>query len=109
LRLPLFADLNAKLLAASKGRRSLDDLVLAMLTSKRAGGAYDEARWRALLHADLGQSGIDDLDRMLAGTLIVPASNAFGPCLERTQRTLRGWCWAVTRIRCWLRRILLAG
>ncbi len=80
-----FADLDAAVRAGSGGKRSLDDLVLAMLASRRAGGAYDEAKWRELLAAELGEAGPARLDAMLAGALIVPPADAFGPCLARTR------------------------
>ncbi|WP_293404281.1 hypothetical protein [Phenylobacterium sp.] len=78
-----FVDLDAAVRARSGGARSLDDLVLAMLASRRAGGAYDEAKWRDLLRAELGEAGPARLDAMLAGDLIVPPADAFGPCLAR--------------------------
>ncbi len=81
-----FANLDALVRAHSGDRRSLDDLVLAMLESRRAGRGYSEAQWRALLQAELGQAGIDDFENMQRGGLIVPPNNAFGPCLERRQR-----------------------
>jgi len=78
-----FVDLDAAVRARSEGRRSLDDLILAMLASRRAGGAYDGAKWRDLLRAELGEAGPARLDAMLAGDLIVPPGDAFGPCLAR--------------------------
>jgi hypothetical protein len=78
-----FLDLDAKIRAASGGHRSLDDLVLAMLASRRAGHGYDEATWRGLVQGELGPAGVQDFDRMMRGELIVPAPDAFGPCFER--------------------------
>ena len=78
-----FTNLDAKIRARSHGRRSLDDLVLAMLERRRAGKSYDERSWRALLRSELGAEGETDFDRMLRGALIVPPDNAFGECFER--------------------------
>ncbi|MGC4252607.1 MAG: hypothetical protein QM605_14365 [Sphingobium sp.] len=78
-----FVNLNAKIVAHSSGRRSLDDLVLAMLARRRAGQTYDEAAWRELLRAELGDAGPADLDAMLAGKLMVPPDDAFGQCFHR--------------------------
>lgn len=78
-----FTNLDAAVRAHSRGRRSLDDLVLAMLASRRAGAGYDEQTWRGLLRAELGDPGIADFERMLNGDLIVPPRDAFGPCFER--------------------------
>lgn len=84
-----FAALDAKLREASGGKRSLDDLVRAMLAERRAGRPMDEALWRRLLRAELGQAGIDDFEAMLAGETVLPPSDAFGPCFRRTTRPLR--------------------
>ncbi|MBP2329233.1 hypothetical protein JOF56_009618 [Kibdelosporangium banguiense] len=79
-----FADVDAKVRAASGQQRSLDDLLLAMLDSRRNGTGYDEAAWRRVLRAELGDSGIQDFEAMLAGELIAPPSDAFGADFERT-------------------------
>ncbi|GGZ45064.1 hypothetical protein [Asticcacaulis endophyticus] len=82
-----FADLNENIRTKSQGKRSLDNLVLAMLERKRSGQSYDETAWRALVLKELGQSGVDSLDQMLQGQMIVPESNAFGSCFERHRLT----------------------
>lgn len=81
-----FADLDHRLRAASNGRVSLDDLVLAMLERRRSGLPYNEAAWRDQLRGALGSDGDAHLDRMLAGELIIPEADAFGPCFARTHR-----------------------
>ncbi|MFT4198442.1 MAG: PDZ domain-containing protein, partial [Pseudoxanthomonas sp.] len=83
-----FVDLNDKIVKHSDGKRSLDDLVLAMLQRRRQGQSYDEAAWRDLLRNELGESAIMDLNRMLSGETLVPAEDAFGPCFERTSTTV---------------------
>ncbi|MDE1150639.1 MAG: hypothetical protein PW843_29160 [Azospirillaceae bacterium] len=82
-----FVNLNALIQAHSKGRRSLDNLVLAMLERRRAGLSYDEAAWRAVLNQELGHPGEEDFDRMLHGDLIVPPEDAFGDCFARHATT----------------------
>jgi hypothetical protein len=84
-----FAALNSKILAASHGKRSLDDLVLAMLMRRRSGEPMDLDAWVALLRAELGPEGPAGLRAMLAGATVLPASGAFGPCFERTRAELR--------------------
>lgn len=81
-----FVAVDAAMRAKSAGRRSLDDLVQAMLTNQRAGLGYDEAKWRELLRSELGEDGITQFERMLAGELIIPPENAFGPCFSRTRQ-----------------------
>ncbi len=80
-----FVDLNAKIVARSGGKRSLDDLVRAMLARRNSGLPYDEASWRTLLLAELGPEGPADLDAMQAGRLITPPDNAFGSCFRRVK------------------------
>ncbi|MDC7677802.1 hypothetical protein [Asticcacaulis machinosus] len=78
-----FVDLNAQIRTKSEGKRSLDNLVLAMLERKRSGQPYDETAWRALLLDELGASGIEGLDQMLQGKVIIPTADAFGQCFKR--------------------------
>lgn len=80
-----FSDLDHRLRSASQGRTSLDNLVVAMLERHRDGQPYGEPEWRALLREALGAEGEAHLDRMLAGELIVPAPDAFGPCFQHEQ------------------------
>jgi predicted metalloprotease with PDZ domain len=84
-----FEAVDAQIRARSGGKRSLDDIVRAMLKTRRDGGAMDEALYRSLLKADLGEQGIADLDAMLAGATILPPSNAYGPGFRRVTRPLR--------------------
>ncbi|MGI5441707.1 hypothetical protein ACQEV4_31370 [Streptomyces shenzhenensis] len=82
-----FTDLDTMIRDRSDGRRSVHDLVLAMIEDRRAGRPYDEGAWRAKLFAELGESGIAHLENMLAGKTIVPSSGAFGADLIRVRRS----------------------
>jgi len=84
-----FAALDQKLRARSHGARSLDDLVLSMLALRRTGKPVDQAAWVKLLKANLGPAEVADFDAMLAGALVLPPSDSFGPCFERTTKPLR--------------------
>ncbi len=84
-----FAVVDAQIRAASKGKRSLDDIVRAMLAARRAGKPMNEALYRSLLKGDLGQKGVAGLDAMLAGGVQLPPSDAFGPQFRRIQVPLR--------------------
>ena len=84
-----FAELDRQIRHASDGKRSLDQLILAMLQKRRSGGRMDEQSWRELLRKELGQSAIDAFDSMLRGDRVLPESDAFGPCFTRTIRRLR--------------------
>lgn len=80
-----FAALDAAVRRGSRGTRSLDDLVLAMLDSRRLGRGYGVAAWRELVGRELGPAGTADFDAMLRGDLVVPPEDAFGPCLVRSR------------------------
>ncbi len=84
-----FAVLDARIRKASGGKRSVDDLVRAMLAARRSGKPMNEALWRQLLRAELGEAGERDFDAMLTGAVMLPPSDAFGPCFERVAKPLR--------------------
>ncbi|MEH3038091.1 MAG: peptidase M61 [Sphingomonas adhaesiva] len=81
-----FADLDDRLRKASGGRRSLDDLMFAMLALR---GPTTNADWEALLRRDLGDRAVTDFRAFLDGAMPLPASDAFGPCFRRVARPLR--------------------
>ncbi|MCM5548234.1 hypothetical protein [Xanthomonas hortorum] len=84
-----FAQLDAAIRAHSAGKRSLDDLVLAVIAEHRAGRPVDEALWRKLLLAEAGRQAVADYQAMQMGKLVLPPSNAFGPCFRRVLRKTR--------------------
>jgi predicted metalloprotease with PDZ domain len=84
-----FAQLNAELREASHGRRSLDDLVLRMIGRRRHGLRVDEQAWIALVQKALGARGVAQFHAMMDGRLVLPGSDAFGRCFERTTTPLR--------------------
>jgi hypothetical protein len=84
-----FAQLNAELRAASHGKRSLDDLVLQMIGRRRRGLRTDEPAWIGLVQKALGAPGVAQFHAMMDGRLVVPGSDAFGRCFERTTAPLR--------------------
>ncbi|MNE28179.1 M61 glycyl aminopeptidase [compost metagenome] len=84
-----FAVLDEQIRAASQGRRSLDDLLLAAVEHRRQGQAVTRDYWVELLRAELGEAGPKGLEAMLNGALMLPGSSAFGVCFERTTAPLR--------------------
>ncbi len=84
-----FAQLNSEIRKASGGKRSLDDLVLTMVDRRRQGLPVDTATWINLVEQELGSRGKQEFESMLAGKLIVPAPDSFGPCYTRTTVPLR--------------------
>lgn len=84
-----FAATDAAIRKASGGKRSLDDLVRTMLAERRAGRPMDEALYRRLLKADLGNEGIAAFEAMLKGGTVLPPSDAFGPQFHRVEKPLK--------------------
>jgi len=86
-----FASVDAAIRKASNGSRSLDDLLRVWVARQQGGEAVDPDTWREMITAELGPPGGQALDAMLAGELIVPPSDAFGPCFQRKQAELRSF------------------
>ncbi len=79
-----FAVLDGQIRKASGGRRSVDDLVIEMVERERRGQTTGEADWLALLDKELGAAGAKTHAAMLAGGLMLPEADGFGPCFTRT-------------------------
>lgn len=79
-----FALLNVRIQKASQGRRSVDDLILEIIRRRDAGKAVDEAAWIGLVTQELGPEGRKIHAEMMGGDLMLPPSDAFGPCFTRT-------------------------
>ena len=77
------ATIDAEIRAKSEGKRKLDDLTFAMLDRKKRGLGYDTAAWLELVTAELGPQAKLQFEEMMAGKLVVPPSDAFGPCFAR--------------------------
>lgn len=84
-----FADVDAKLRRQSDGKRSLDDLLEAVRKLRTDGGSITPETWSELVVAELGAPAGRDFDAMLAGSLIVPPEEAFGPGFVRESARLR--------------------
>ena len=84
-----FAVLNGRIRKASGGRRSVDDLVLEMNRRFAAGQKADDAAWIELLTREIGEGGRKLHEDMLAGALMLPEPDDFGPCFTRTTAKVR--------------------
>lgn len=82
------AALNARIVQASGGRRSLDDVTLALLADEDAGAPGWQQTWLRLIAAELGPEGLEAHEDFLGGKLIVPPADAFGPCFTRERHDL---------------------
>ncbi|MDE1150643.1 MAG: hypothetical protein PW843_29180 [Azospirillaceae bacterium] len=84
-----FALVDGEVRKASHGRRSLDDLILAMLDRRHQGKPMDQAAWVETITRELGERGGQEFQAMLDGALIVLDDDAFGSCFTRTTVPLR--------------------
>ncbi len=84
-----FAMLDGKIRRASGGKRSVDDLVLEMNRRFAIGQKTDDAVWIELLVKELGEDGRKLHASMLAGGLMLPEPDDFGPCFSRRTTKVR--------------------
>jgi len=84
-----FAVVNDQIRKASRGKRSLDDLILDLVHRERHGEHIDGAGWVNLLEKEVGPVARTTYESMLAGGVMLPDSDAFGPCFERTTGKFR--------------------
>jgi len=84
-----FALVDREVRAASGGKQSLDDLVLAMLDRKRRHLPADDAAWEEQIRQQIGEKGIAEFHAMLAGAIMLPQPDGFGPCFTRISKPLR--------------------
>jgi hypothetical protein len=73
---------DAQVRKLSGGKRSLDNLVLDVYARAKAGEKVGLPQWRALVARELGETGANEFDAMVAGADIAPPPEAFGPCLK---------------------------
>lgn len=83
------AVLDALIRERPGGARSVDDLVFETILARHEGRAMDEAGWVELLRAELGEEGVSLHGAMMAGAVMTPPSDAFGPCFERVEHDFR--------------------
>jgi len=84
-----FAVVDEEVRAASGGKRTLDDLLLAMLDRRRQNLPVDESAWVEMVTKELGEKGKTEFEAMLAGSIQLPEPGGFGPCFTRTTKMLR--------------------
>jgi hypothetical protein len=93
------ARLDAQVRAKSHGRRSVDDLVLAMAAAEKRGEKMGNVQWRALVVKELGAAAGGEYDDMVVGKPIEPAAGSFGPCLRPERTTVRPFELGFDRLR----------
>lgn len=84
-----FADLDARIRAASDGARSLDAVLRELFARREAGETFDRAAWIAVVEAEAGPGAGELFEAViLRGETILPAPDAFGPCFVRRAAVL---------------------
>lgn len=84
-----FAVLDGKLRRVSGGKRSVDDLIQTMMLRVRDGQPVSESVWVELLRKEIGDDGPATHGSMMAGRLMLPESDDFGPCFRRIVKKMR--------------------
>jgi predicted metalloprotease with PDZ domain len=84
-----FAILNGKIRRASGGKRSVDDLLREMVRRDRGGETLTEAAWLDLVRQEIGEEGVAVHRKMVAGGVILPESDDYGPCFRRVPAPIR--------------------
>lgn len=84
-----FAVLNGKVRRASRGERSIDDLIRVMVRRERRGESVTEKVWLDLLRQEIGEAGLRTHRAMMAGELVLPESDDYGPCFKRVAEKIR--------------------
>ncbi len=85
-----FAEVNAKLRAATAGKKSLDDLIRVMIEQQKQGKPVTQQTWLDSVEKILGASAIKEFQSVIVeGQTLAPDPDAFGPCFERHPMTLR--------------------
>ena len=84
-----FAVVDGEVRAASGGKRTLDNLLLAMLERRRHNLPLDQSAWVDVVTKELGEKGRKEFEAMLSGAIQLPEPGGFGPCFTRTTKMLR--------------------
>lgn len=77
------AEIDAEIRAHSGGKASLDNITQAIGERERHGQPHDLNVWLKMVAARVGPEARAQFNAMMAGKLVVPPSDAFGPCFRR--------------------------
>lgn len=80
-----FSLVDAKLRAATAGKRSLDTVMREFIAGRNAGKPVAVSDWLALIARDLGPAAEADYQAMLTGKKIFLPADAFGPCFTQVK------------------------
>jgi hypothetical protein len=88
-----WSELDYRIRQASRGTRTLDDMILPLLEARRKGTRMTQETIVNAIVKELGQPGREFFEWVIIrGQPLMPASGAFGPCFERrsTKYTANG-------------------
>jgi len=79
------ASVDAEVRTKSRGKRSLDDLVLEILERQRKKEKYGIPEWLDTVTRELGPGARNEFQKMTSGATLVPPANSFAPCFAPTK------------------------
>ena len=74
-----FMRVNIQIRKASNSKRSLDDIVLALLEKKRRQSSFGVQEWLFLLSTELGNVAVDEYKAMAAGSILCLPEDCLSP------------------------------
>jgi carboxypeptidase C (cathepsin A) len=84
-----FAHVDAEIRSVSKGKRSLDDMILSLFERRKKGEKLTKDMWLEALKKEVGPSALTEFESIIIrGENFVPESASFGPEFERIPETL---------------------
>lgn len=83
------AVVDGRIRKASGGKRGLDDVILALVERETKGLSNSPADWIKLIAAEYGPEAEKEYEAMLAGAVMVPDEDAFGPEYKRIRAPFR--------------------
>jgi predicted metalloprotease with PDZ domain len=76
------AQVDAQIRAKSRGKRSLDDVVVPLFESKKQGKTPSIDDWLRRVTVEIGPRAQRDYEAMVAGKTLIPVKNSFAPCFN---------------------------
>ncbi|MFN8581999.1 MAG: hypothetical protein U0163_13635 [Gemmatimonadaceae bacterium] len=86
-----FADLDARIRAHSRGRRTLDEVIRERFEARARGEPFNQDVWKSTVEKEAGPGAADLFEQViLKGTAtVLPPSTAFGPASQEEARRPR--------------------
>lgn len=84
-----FAQLEGMIRHKTGGKRSIDDLVRIMVRKGRNGEQITDDSWLDIIRQGIGEDAVTLTKSMLLGGMVLPDSDAYGPCFTRVSVKLR--------------------